>query len=296
MSACHEFERRTLNHTTRPIARTFARLKAERKLAFIPFLAAGDPDLKTTRTLARELIAAGADLVEIGFPYSDPIADGPVIQAAYTRALNGKVRLGDIFAMIAQLSHDVRQQQEGAGREVPLLGMVSYSIIFRAGPAAFVQQAVTAGLSGLIVPDLPGDEAEEFASLTSAAGLDLVLLVAPTTPRERVTKIVANASGFIYCIAVTGITGVQTGEQSTAALDAGLQQLRELTSLPLCVGFGISRPEHVQRLFGRADGAIVGSAIVRHVEGLTSPATAGAAREALLALGRSLAEAAHTLP
>lgn len=265
-----------------PIAATFARLRSEGRLAFIPFLAAGDPDVPTTVRLGQLLAAHGADLIEIGFPYSDPIADGPVIQAAYTRALARKLKLASIFELISELAGKVT---------VPLLGMVSYAIVYRAGPAEFVARSKSAGLCGLIVPDLPGDEASSFAAITRAAGLDLICLVAPTTPRERVERIVANASGFIYCIATTGTTGART-DQPTEALDRELVMLREMTSLPLCVGFGISQPHHVERLHGKADGAIVGSALVRLVELLQHPETANSAVDQIIALAQSLSAAA----
>lgn len=221
-------------------------------MAFIPFVTAGDPDLATTATLIRELASAGADLIEVGFPYSDPIADGPVIQSSYTRALNGKVRIAEIFATVKSVSAEI---------QTPLLAMVSFAIIFRTGVEHFVKSAVEAGFTGLIVPDLPGDEAAEFAAIADAAGLALIPLVAPTTPAARLDRILEHASGFVYCIAVAGTTGAK------AALPGDLRkmlaQLRTKTTLPLAVGFGVSRPDQVRDLHGVADGAIVGSALVK---------------------------------
>lgn len=264
---------------TQRIAEAFAVRQARGQLAFIPFVTAGDPDLALTPRLVGELSRAGADLIEIGFPYSDPIADGPVIQASYTRALNRRVKLADIFAAIRTVANEV---------STPLLGMVSYAIIYRQGPAAFVREAVDAGLCGLIVPDLPGDEAAELAHLVQRENLALVQLVAPTTPPERLARILEHATGFVYCIAVAGTTGVR--EALPADLAGMLQQLRAQTTLPLAVGFGIGRPEQVRQLKGLADGAIVGSALVRCLD------TTGGA-EAMLstvhALAASLAEAAH---
>ncbi len=239
------------------IAAVFAALKQKQQQAFMPFITAGDPDLAWTARLVKSLSASGADLIEVGFPYSDPIADGPVIQASYTRALNKHIKLKDIFATIGSVSQTV---------STPIVAMVSYALIFRAGAESFVKQAAEAGFAGLIVPDLPGDESETFAAIMKQSGLDLIQLVAPTTPPERMRRIVKNAAGFVYCIAVAGTTGVR--EALTSELSEMLTTLRQQTDLPLCVGFGISKPEQVAQLKGLADGVIVGSAIVRQMESL----------------------------
>jgi tryptophan synthase alpha chain len=239
------------------ISQTFADLRAQARMAFMPFITAGDPDLAYTQTLLRELGSRGVDLIEIGFPYSDPIADGPVIQSSYTRALARQLHVADIFASIAELKNDSLP---------PLCAMVSYAIVFRAGVGRFIEQAVQAGCSGLIVPDLPGDEAQDLFERTRSAGIDLVQLVAPTTPRPRVRAILQHCSGFVYCIAVAGTTGAR--EHVASELTAQLRWLREETDLPLCVGFGISRPAHLDPLRGLADGAIVGSAIVSRLQDL----------------------------
>jgi tryptophan synthase alpha chain len=229
-------------------------------MAFMPFVTCGDPDMATTLALIRELASRGVDLIEIGFPYSDPIADGPVIQASYTRALAKRLHVNDIFAGIASLRDD---------RNIPpLVAMVSYAIIFRLAPARFVDRARDAGFAGLIVPDLPGDEAGEFVELVKSRGLDLVQLIAPTTPAERVERILRSSSGFVYCISIAGTTGVR--DELPDELQRQLRQLREKTSLPLAVGFGISRPDQVNTLRGLADGIIVGSAIVRQLEPLAN--------------------------
>lgn len=265
------------------ITAAFQPRQSQQQLAFIPFVTAGDPNLTVTCDLIRELSVAGADLIEIGFPYSDPIADGPVIQSSYTRALNQKVKLDDIFTAVKSVSGEI---------PTPLLAMVSYAIIFRSGSARFVQRAVEAGFCGLIVPDLPGDEAAEFAELTSHAGLALVQLVAPTTPAVRLERILKQASGFVYCIAVAGTTGVK--EALPSDLTQMLGQLRQQTRLPLAVGFGVSRPEQVRGLKGLADGAIVGSALVKFL----TPNDAGAlditaAKQKIRQLATDLAAAAH---
>lgn len=252
----------------------------------MPFIAAGDPDLATTARLIRELASVGSDLIEIGFPYSDPIADGPVIQASYTRALGKHVKLRDIFAMIKSVSGEVT---------APLVGMVSYAIIFRHGVETFVQEARSAGFAGLIVPDLPGDEAATFASLMAAQQMDLIQLVAPTTPPDRAAKILKHATGFVYCIAVAGTTGART--ELAPHLAEMLKSLRSQTALPLAVGFGISAPDQIDHLRGKADGVIVGSAVVRHLEALaTDPGKTDQVLNGIRTFAKSLADEAHRVP
>ena len=240
-----------------PVDATFSRLRAARRKAFIPFVTAGDPDVETTIRLLEQLPAAGADVIEVGFPFSDPIADGPVIQASYTRALDRGLKIAQVFDA-------VRQVTSAKGFEAPILGMVSYSLVYRRGPEAFVAQARDAGLSGLIVPDLVADEADEFAAVCRQADCKLVLLVTPTTTPERAARIVQLCTGFVYCVSVVGITGER--DKLPAALAGQLARLRTMTELPLCVGFGVSRPEHVRHLRDIADGVIVGSALVKKVE------------------------------
>jgi tryptophan synthase alpha chain len=260
------------------ITQVFAARRSAGQLAFIPFVTAGDPDVAFTQRAIRELTAAGADLIEVGIPYSDPIADGPVIQASYTRALSKHVKLAEIFAAVKAVANDV---------STPLLAMVSYAIIYRHGPAEFVKHAVEAGFAGLIVPDLPGDEAADFAALTQRAGLALVQLIAPTTPPERLQRILHHASGFVYCIAVAGTTGARAALPSD--LSGMLEPLRRQTTLPLAVGFGISTPEQIRGLKGQADGAIVGSALVKCLEAVSPDA----ALQSLGELATKLANAAH---
>ena len=236
------------------ISEAFVRCRNENRLAFIPFLTAGDPDLDATRQAVQTLADAGVDLLEIGVPYSDPIADGPVIQASYTRALKAGFSVPSLLDNLAGIDASVP----------PRLLMVSYAILHRRGPEAFCEAASKSGVSGLIVPDLPGTDAAELLSVAQDRGLDLVQLVAPTTPPARAARIVQTCTGFVYCVAVAGITG----ERAAVAedLDRQLAALREVTDLPLAVGFGISSPEHVEPLRGKADGVIVGSGIVRRLE------------------------------
>jgi tryptophan synthase alpha chain len=243
-----------------PIDQLFERLRAQGRRAFIPFLTAGDPDLAATLAAGRALVESGADMLEIGFPYSDPIADGPVIQASYTRALARGVKVDDVFACARQLAESAEVKRLGT----PLVGMVSYSLIHRRGPAAFLQQAQAAGLSGAEVPDLPLEESGGLSERAAACDFKLIHLVTPTTPRERVLQIARRSTGFLYCVSVTGITGER--DRLPDELREQLTWLRGQTSLPLCVGFGISKPEHVRLLREWADGVIVGSALVRRLE------------------------------
>lgn len=230
-------------------------------MAFMPFVTAGDPDLAATKRVIQELADRGVDLIEIGFPYSDPIADGPVIQASYTRALAKHLHVAEIFAALRELTHGP------SGSVPPLVAMVAYAIIFRMGSEHFVREAQSAGLAGLIVPDLPADEAADLAKLCHEARLDLIELIAPTTTPERTQRILQTASGFIYCISVAGTTGVR--DQLPLELKQQLAWLKTQTDLPLAVGFGISRPDQVETLRGLADGVIVGSAIVRHIAAIS---------------------------
>lgn len=265
------------------ISTVFADLKAQGRMAFMPFIAAGDPDSATTAKLLRELASSGADMIEIGFPYSDPIADGPVIQASYTRALSNHWKLSEIFATTASVSREIA---------TPLVGMVSYAIIFRHGIEAFVREARTAGFAGLIIPDLPGDEATAFAALMAAQQMDLIQLIAPTTPVDRATRILKAATGFVYCIAVAGTTGVR--KELSPQLADMLRTLRTLTTLPLAVGFGISAPDQIQHLRGQADGIIVGSAIVKHLDGLVGhPELTETVIHQIGEFAQSLADSAH---
>jgi tryptophan synthase alpha chain len=267
----------------------FRRLRKEGRKAFIPFLTAGDPDLAATEKLLRDLALSGAHLIEVGFPYSDPIADGPVIQASYTRALNRGIRVDDIFRMLAGLSHDPAFAQAG----IPLAGMISYSLVQRRGRESFLEQATAAGLSGAIVPDLPIDEADEFARLAAARDFKLIHLVTPTTPRERAVRIARASSGFLYYVSIAGITGER--DQLPDELVSQLRWLRVQTDLPVCVGFGISKPEQVRLLREVADGVIVGSALVRKLEEIGKRSLPEVAGE-IAGLAKTLAEALNPSP
>ncbi len=234
----------------------FHNLKEQGRKAFMPFIAAGDPSLDGTALILRTLEARGAaDLVELGVPYSDPIADGPVIQASYQRALAAGVTPQGILGMVAKL------RAEGFG--LPVCLMIAYSLVYRPGVEEFVRQAAEAGIDGLIVPDLPADEAGPLGKALAAHDMAHILLVAPTTSPARRRTIVADATGFIYCVSVAGITGERTALPRQLA--AYVQAIKKVAKVPVCVGFGISLPEHVAAVSEVADGAIVGSAIVHRI-------------------------------
>ncbi|MCA9168004.1 MAG: tryptophan synthase subunit alpha [Planctomycetales bacterium] len=241
------------------IDQLFCDLRANRRKAFMPFITAGDPSLDVTQAIIQQLAAHGCHLCEVGIPYSDPIADGPVIQASYTRALDKHVKLDAILEMLKQTSSQV---------SMPLVTMVSYAIVYRHGLERYVADAKAAGLAGLIVPDLLVEEAPPLAELCRQADISLIQLVTPTTSRERAIQIAQTSTGFLYYVSVTGITGARQ-ELPSGVVDQ-VAWLREQTELPICIGFGISRPEHVRTLVGVADGVIVGSALVRYLERLTN--------------------------
>ncbi|MGD9722470.1 MAG: tryptophan synthase subunit alpha [Pirellulales bacterium] len=257
-----------------PIDELFARLRSQKKKALMPFVTAGDPDLDFTAAVLAELARHGASLCELGIPYSDPIADGPVIQASYTRALGHKVKLAEILKMLGGVAPRVA---------APIVTMVSYAIVYRHGLARYVEDAQRAGAVGAIVPDLLVEEAGELARICRAADFSLVQLVTPTTPRERAVRIAESSTGFLYYVSVTGITG-ERSELPQSLLD-NVGWLREQTALPICIGFGISTPEHVRRLAPVADGLIVGSAIVRRI----AEAAKGPREEVLKDVGQYVA-------
>jgi tryptophan synthase alpha chain len=233
----------------------FDKLRHAGRKAFIPFVTAGDPDLDFTAALIRELAARGSSLCEVGIPYSDPIADGPVIQASYTRALLGHVKFAEILQSLRPVAAEV---------DLPLVTMVSYATVWRHGPERYVAQARRSGFSGAIIPDLLVEEAAEMARIARNEDFSLIQLVTPTTPRQRAVQIAENTTGFLYYVSVTGITGER--QQIPDDVVDSVAWLRQQTQLPICVGFGISRPEQVRMLAEVADGLIVGSALVRHLE------------------------------
>lgn len=236
------------------IDRALADLHAKGRKGLLPYVTAGLPDLGTTERVLGALAGEGVTAVELGFPYSDSIADGPVIQNSFTRALERGIHVADIFEMVARFRRT---------SELPLLGMLSYSIMHRIGPERFVEKCRASGVDGLILPDLSLEEAPQTARLVNDAGLRLIMLVSPASPPERRHKIASLASGFVYYMSVTGITG-ERAELPPELVD-NVRGLREQTGRPVIVGFGISTAEQVRRVCSVADGAIIGSALVRRM-------------------------------
>jgi tryptophan synthase alpha chain len=237
------------------IAGTFEALRARRARALIPYFTAGDPSLAESRRLVIEAARQGADIVEIGVPFSDPLADGPVIQRATQRALAAGVTLPRVL----ELARDLRGEVA-----IPLVFLTYYNPVLAFGLKAFARSAVEVGVDGVIVADLPPEEAGPLAAEAEAVGLDLIHLVAPTSTPARMRLIARRSRGFIYVVSLTGVTGVR--EALSPDLVEQLRALRVITTRPICVGFGISTPDHVRAVAPYADGVIVGSAVVRLVE------------------------------
>lgn len=237
------------------IDRAFARLRAQGRKGLIPFLAAGDPSLEVTAALVREFEACGADLVEIGVPFSDPLADGVVNQRAYQRALHAGASLGRILDLVAS----IRRQSE-----IPLVLMSYVNPVHRFGLERFPAAAREAGVDGLILSDCPPEEMEGFLERLGRAGVHPVLLLAPTSPDRRISLISARSRGYIYYVSLRGVTGAR--DRLPADLEAGIRRIRALTKTPLAVGFGISTPSQASAVGALADAVIVGSAIVATIE------------------------------
>lgn len=233
----------------------FKSLKSRSQCALIPFITAGDPDLKTTAEALRVLDKSGADMIELGVPYSDPLADGPTIQAAATRALQKGVRWDNVLEMIKDVAPQLK---------APLILFTYYNPILNRGIEAFLKEIAEAGVQGLVVPDLPLEEAESLIKPAAAIGIEVILLVAPTSPKERIEAIAHQSQGFIYLVSVTGVTGMRT--QIESRVQDILQQMRTVTDKPIGVGFGISEPEQAKQVkdWG-ADAVIVGSAVVKRL-------------------------------
>ena len=219
--------------------------------AFIPFITCGDPDLETTAAAVRAMAQNGADLIELGIPFSDPTAEGPVIQAANIRALSGGVDTDKIFALVRELRKDVT---------VPMVFMTYANVVFSYGADKFISICREIGIDGLILPDIPFEEKEEFAAICRRYDVALISLIAPTS-ENRIGMIAGEAEGFIYLVSSLGVTGVRS--EITTDLGAIVKVIRQSTDIPCAIGFGISTPEQAKQMAGIADGAIVGSAIVR---------------------------------
>ena len=219
--------------------------------AFIPFITCGDPDLETTAAVVRAAVENGADLIELGIPFSDPTAEGPVIQEANVRALNGGVTTDKIFGLVRELRKDVT---------VPMVFMTYANVVFSYGSERFISTCREIGIDGLILPDVPYEEKEEFLPLCRKYGVDLVSLIAPTS-ESRIAMIAKEAEGFLYIVSSLGVTG--TRSEIKTDLASIVDVVRQNTEIPCAIGFGISTPEQAEKMAGIADGAIVGSAIVK---------------------------------
>lgn len=238
----------------------------ENKKAFIPFITCGDPDLETTAAAVRAAVSNGASLIELGIPFSDPTAEGPVIQGANLRALKGGITTDQIFEFVENLRQDVT---------VPMVFMTYSNVVFSYGAEDFLSACSRVGMDGLILPDLPFEEKEEFLPACQKYGIDLISLIAPTS-KDRIAKIAKEAEGFLYIVSSLGVTGVRSEIQTD--LKAIVEVVRQNTSIPCAIGFGISTPEQAREMAGVADGVIVGSAIVKFLEqyGSNAPEHIGA--------------------
>jgi len=250
------------------IEKKFAELKSKGEKALVAYITAGYPDLETTRALIPALARAGVDILEVGVPFSDPTADGLVIQAASKAALESGTTLPQVLDLIAEL-------RGTAG--MPLVLFSYYNPIFSMGSATFAKRAAAAGVDGVLVVDLPAEEAAELRGDTDPAGIDFISLVAPTTGSDRVRKVVKASSGFIYYISVTGVTGTRGPELEETRKNVGT--IRSLTKLPVVVGFGVSTPEQARQIGSMADGVVVGSAFVKLIgEKAGSPGLVGSVK------------------
>jgi tryptophan synthase alpha chain len=237
------------------IETTFAALKEGGHTALIPFITAGDPDQQTTVELLLTLAESGADLIELGVPFSDPMADGPTIQAASERALEGGMTLNGVLEIVAE----VRRKSQ-----IPLVLMGYYNPIYRYGIERFTADATRAGVDALLLVDLPPEEAGEISSVTKAAGLSLITLLAPTTPRERMQKLAAAAEGYLYYVSMTGVTGA--AKITPEDIKVAVEELKAMTGVPVGVGFGITTAAEAAAVGAFADGVVVGSALVKIIE------------------------------
>lgn len=219
--------------------------------AFIPFITCGDPTLDTTKQAVIQMVQAGADLIELGIPFSDPTAEGPVIQEANIRALKNKITTDDVFAMVKELRQTVT---------IPLVFMTYANVVFSYGAERFMKNCQEVGIDGIILPDIPFEEKEEFDAVCKQYDVDLISMIAPTS-EERITMIAKEANGFVYCVSSLGVTGVRSN--ITTDIGAMVKKVKKVNDIPCAVGFGISTPEQAENMAKQADGVIVGSAIVK---------------------------------
>ena len=237
------------------ITGTFKEIRRKNGRAFIPYIMAGDPNIKRTGELIRVLEDCGADIIELGVPFSDPLADGPTIQQAAQRALDEGVTLSTVIGLVAEIR---------IATQIPIILMTYYNPIFKYGEERFVRDATAAGVDGIIVPDLPPDEAGNLMKYSRKSGLDTIFLLAPTSTEDRIQKVARASKGFIYYVPMTGITGSKLSLD--ASFESHIARIRKVSDKPVAVGFGISTPEEAAALSRFADGVIVGSAIVKRVQ------------------------------
>jgi tryptophan synthase alpha chain len=241
------------------IDKKFKELRAKRKKAFIAFIMAGDPSLSITKKLISELYRQGVDIIELGIPFSDPLADGPTIQKSSERGLKSKATLPAVFNLVRNVRLEMPAPQ------APIVFLIYYNLVFHYGIERFVKDAVDSGVDGVVVPDLPPEESKELRTFAKKHGFSVIHLLAPTSSKDRIKNVAEASSGFIYYVSLTGTTGAR--KSLPKELTANLKIVRRLTKKPVCVGFGISMPEQVKEVGNIADGAIVGSAIVKVIEG-----------------------------
>ncbi|MFY1053290.1 tryptophan synthase subunit alpha [Ectopseudomonas khazarica] len=255
----------------------FAELKAENRAALVTFITAGDPDYATSLEILKGLPDAGADVIELGMPFTDPMADGPAIQLANIRALDGKQNMLKTLQMVREF--------RAGNQDTPLVLMGYYNPIFCYGVERFIADAKAAGVDGLIVVDLPPEHNDELCEPAQAAGIDFIRLTTPTTDDERLPTVLNGSSGFVYYVSVAGVTGA--GAATMDHVEEAVARLRRHTDLPVCIGFGIRTPEHAAEVAKRAEGAVVGSALIDKIAQATSPSEAV---NGVLSLCRELAE------
>jgi tryptophan synthase alpha chain len=264
------------------LAATFAALKKQGHAAFVPFISAGDPDLETSFAILEKLPGAGADIIELGMPFSDPMADGPAVQASSMRALQAGANMTRTF--------DMMRKFRKVDSKTPIVLMGYFNPIHAYGTARFTREAAQAGADGLIVVDLPPEEDEVLRAPAAAQGLDVIRLATPTSDEARLPKVLDGASGFLYYVSIAGVTGTKNFDQSQVA--AALAHIRKQSSLPVAVGFGVKTPEHARAIARIADGVVVGSAIVSLI-GANIDAPKDKIVSVVLELCRALADSVH---
>ena len=254
------------------IEKVFKKLKAQNKKAFIPYIMAGDPSIEKTKEIVLMFEECGADIVELGVPFTDPLADGPTIQRAAERALKNGVTLKKVIALV----RDLRQKTK-----IPLVLMTYYNPVFKYGEERFIADAKDAGVDGVIIPDLPPDEAGEFTRLAKNAAIASIFLLAPTSTEDRIKKVARASTGFIYYVSITGITGAQL--LLDGSIEKSINGIRRITDKPVAVGFGVSTPDEAEAVGSVSDGVVIGSAIVKKAQ-----LSAGELRDFLLTLREAI--------